>query len=129
MKVCLEIVQPSNFQYLIFCPGCKCGHGLRVGQPSGPNWSFNGDLENPSFHPSLLIKGVELPKRDPITHDLPRGADGKFLLGPDGRILGCKDTVCHSFITNGHIQFLSDCTHELRGKTVPLPVFPIGGES
>ncbi len=28
---------------------------------------------------------------------------------------------CHSFITDGKIQFLSDCTHELKGQTVDLP--------
>ena len=28
---------------------------------------------------------------------------------------------CHSFITDGKIEFLSDCTHELAGKTVDLP--------
>jgi hypothetical protein len=28
---------------------------------------------------------------------------------------------CHSFIRNGQIQFLSDCHHELAGKTVDLP--------
>ena len=30
------------------------------------------------------------------------------------------DHVCHSFITDGKIQFLSDCTHELAGQTVEL---------
>jgi len=29
--------------------------------------------------------------------------------------------MCHSFIRNGMIQFLSDCWHELRGQTVELP--------
>lgn len=28
--------------------------------------------------------------------------------------------VCHSFITDGKIQFLSDCTHHLAGQTVDL---------
>lgn len=31
-----------------------------------------------------------------------------------------KYTVCHSFIKNGKIQFLNDCTHELKGQTVEL---------
>ena len=31
------------------------------------------------------------------------------------------DEICHSFITDGKIQFLSDCTHDLAGKTVELP--------
>jgi hypothetical protein len=28
---------------------------------------------------------------------------------------------CHSFIKDGHIQFLGDCWHELRGQTVEIP--------
>jgi hypothetical protein len=30
-------------------------------------------------------------------------------------------TMCHSYIKNGHIQYLSDCTHALAGKTIELP--------
>lgn len=28
---------------------------------------------------------------------------------------------CHSFIRDGKIEYLSDCTHELAGKTIELP--------
>ena len=28
--------------------------------------------------------------------------------------------VCHTFINDGNVNFLSDCTHELAGQTVPL---------
>ncbi len=35
-----------------------------------------------------------------------------------------KNIVCHSFVTEGSIQFLNDCTHELRGKTVKLSDLP-----
>lgn len=28
---------------------------------------------------------------------------------------------CHSFITDGQIQFLSDCFHELKNQTVEIP--------
>jgi len=31
-----------------------------------------------------------------------------------------KGHVCHSFIKDGMIQFLSDCDHSLAGKTVKL---------
>ena len=31
------------------------------------------------------------------------------------------DKICHSFIRNGKIQFLSDCWHHLAGQTVELP--------
>ena len=29
--------------------------------------------------------------------------------------------ICHSFVDNGYIRFLNDCTHELAGKTVEIP--------
>jgi len=29
--------------------------------------------------------------------------------------------LCHSFITNGYIRFLNDCTHELAGETIEIP--------
>lgn len=28
---------------------------------------------------------------------------------------------CHSFVTNGRIQFLPDCRHQLAGQTVDIP--------
>lgn len=28
--------------------------------------------------------------------------------------------VCHSFIKDGQIQYLDDCTHRLKNQTVPL---------
>jgi hypothetical protein len=34
----------------------------------------------------------------------------------------CKSHItCHSFIVDGKIQFLSDCTHKLAGQTVDIP--------
>lgn len=30
------------------------------------------------------------------------------------------DCMCHSFVTDGMIRFLGDCTHENKNKTVPL---------
>ena len=32
--------------------------------------------------------------------------------------------VCHSFVTDGRIRFLGDCTHALKGQTVPIPEWP-----
>lgn len=56
-------------------------------------WHFNDNLDNPTITPSILSKS-----RDEN--------------GP---------TVCHSFITDGKIKFLDDCTHSLKGQTVELP--------
>lgn len=62
-------------------------------------WGFNGDLERPTFTPSILSRWKE----------------------PQGEGLPPKQHVCHSFVTDGRIQFLSDCTHALAGQTVELP--------
>lgn len=32
--------------------------------------------------------------------------------------------TCHSFVTEGQIQFLQDCTHKLAGQTLDLPFWP-----
>lgn len=80
-------VTGGTFKWMVFCPACKCGHGL------DSRWTFNGNYDKPTFSPSLLIQGH---------------------LGSD------KYGTCHSFIRDGMIQFCSDSTHELSGKTVPL---------
>jgi hypothetical protein len=39
-----------------------------------------------------------------------------------GNHLGAKS--CHSFVTDGQIRFLDDCSHALRNQTLPLPEMP-----
>jgi hypothetical protein len=53
-----KVEQPAQFQFMVHCPACGCGHGLRVGQADEPNWTFNGDMEKPSFNPSLSVSGA-----------------------------------------------------------------------
>lgn len=36
-------------------------------------------------------------------------------------LVSWPSNICHSYITDGKIQFLGDCTHSLAGKTVDLP--------
>lgn len=115
--------------YMIMCPACKYGHLFNTvpgdnGVPGGrkPTWTFvNNDVEKPTFVASMLVKSVAMPEVDPATGDYPKGPDGKYLLDAKGRIAGTRDTVCHSHVKNGKIQFLGDCTHELKGQTVDLP--------
>jgi hypothetical protein len=86
------------------CPGCKCDHGVWTeqwvkdnnpdGSPIyGPIWEFNGDMNKPTFKPSILVQSSYADKHE----------------------------VCHSFVTDGKIQYLGDCTHELAGQTVEIP--------
>jgi hypothetical protein len=36
------------------------------------------------------------------------------------------DRHCHLFITEGKLQFLTDCNHVLAGKIVDIPEWPYG---
>ncbi len=40
-----------------------------------------------------------------------------------GAAAGTGSVRFHSFVVDGHIQFLGDCTHELAGQTVDIPDF------
>jgi len=97
----IEIVGPQKGEselwispdYTFFCPGCNCDHGVWTSKKNklGAIWSFNGNMDKPTFSPSLLISSPG------------------------------RNYCCHSFVTDGKIQFLSDCTHKLAGQTVELP--------
>ena len=87
---------------MFWCPGCNRAHRIAHGAGSGPRWSWNGDAERPTFSPSVLV-----------TYE-----------GSDAGIGRAPPAACHSFVTDGRIQFLSDCTHALSGQTVDLPPWP-----
>lgn len=80
--------------YAFHCPGCGYDHAVRV-EPfkTPPTWKWNGSLEKPTITPSIMVNRQ------------------------------APDMLCHSFVTDGEIQFLQDCFHALRGKTVPLPEY------
>ena len=109
---------PSRHPDFVFwCPGCKCGHAVWTTKANsgGAQWSFNGNMDRPTFSPSLLITRPEW--HPPVTPDnLEQWRANPW---PQTQIT----KVCHSFIVDGQIQFLPDCTHELAGKTVPMEAF------
>lgn len=83
---------------LFECPGCDMLHVVYVASGAGANlpvWGWNGSMEHPTFTPSVLVR-------------YPWGEER-------------EERVCHSFVTDGRIQFLGDCTHKLAGQTVDLP--------
>jgi hypothetical protein len=92
-----------------YCPACKTTHGFAVESPfrNGARWSFDGNMEAPTFSPSMNIRVGPYPY-DPAETD-------------HGRI-----EVCHYFLRGGVIEYLGDCTHEMRGQRVPLPDLPLG---
>lgn len=86
------------------CPGCGYAHAINIKEGIGrPVWGFNGNVDFPTFTPSVLVRTG-------------RAVDPTFI--PEE---GDPPEVCHTFVTDGRIQFLGDCTHELAGQTVDLP--------
>jgi hypothetical protein len=58
-------------------------------------WSWNGNLEKPTFRPSILVKA-------------------------NYTSIDRLDDICHSWVTDGRIEFMNDSTHSLSGRTVDL---------
>lgn len=85
-----RVLRRSEGRYFHWCPGCEEMH------PLPDRWTFDGNLEAPTFSPSF-----------------------KHTLGGDGG-------VCHYVLTAGQLHFCDDCTHKLAGQTVPLPALPEG---
>lgn len=92
----------------VWCPACRetevargyqsdgdvaGAHMVPFGGGGAP-WEFNGDLERPTLSPSLKL-----------TYNF---GEGK------------TPYVCHSFVADGMIQYLADCTHTMAGQTVAL---------
>jgi len=87
----------SENRWAFFCPGCNCAHWFWTGENQ---WTWNGSIDKPTVRPSILTKW------------------NTRLFDPEG--INGIDVICHSFITDGKIQFLPDCTHKLAGQTVDL---------
>ena len=97
-----------------FCPGCCEMHQLRVEGASPGCWGFNGDYDRPTFTPSVLVTGLQ-GKNDE------RGRwTGEYVCDEAGKPLPQR---CHSFVTDGVIRFLDDCSHDLRNQTAVLQPF------
>ena len=89
----------SPWGWKFFCPGCKCYHSFETEGNRDHNWQFNGDIEKPTFTPSLKVTMYN-PKR-----------------------------VCHLSVQGGKIKYLSDCYHSLAEQTIEMEdVEPEGGE-
>jgi Family of unknown function (DUF6527) len=96
--------------YSHWCPGCEEMHLIP------DSWTFDGNLESPTFSPSVAISGVQRVfvdgrwngewKRDAAGNPIPY--------------------VCHYILTAGKLNFQGDCTHALVGQAVPLPSLPSG---
>jgi hypothetical protein len=118
MSALSRILRDTTDNGLMFwCPGCNEAHRIQHGAGGGPRWGWNGDVEKPTFTPSVLVSGV----RGLTDDEHAAYMRGEGLPEP-------TPFACHSFVTDGQIQFLSDCSHAMAGQTVSLPDFPRGEE-
>lgn len=103
--------------FMFFCPACQCGHGIWTKKRNGlgAQWTFNGNMDAPSFQPSLKI--TEMMWTPPVT---PENLE-EWKVKPWEQKQVQK--ICHLFVTDGRLQYCGDCTHELAGKTVAMVPF------
>lgn len=85
----------TNTELTFYCLACKEYHNLNT------TWNFNGNFDKPTIRPSLLIT---LKWWNEITNKYDKEVQR-----------------CHSYITDGKIEYLSDCKHDMKGMTVELP--------
>lgn len=93
----MKVQFASDGRLIYDCPGCKCSHGVVTKfKPYGhvSAWFWNESYDKPTINPSVLVKW-------------------DF----DGNI---PNKICHHYVENGQLKFLSDCTHELAGQTVDM---------
>ncbi len=80
-----------------WCPGCDDLHQV------DDKWTISGTDEAPTIRASVLVT---------------------LVFSDYAHSRGIADIRCHSFVTDGQIAFLADCTHAMAGQTVPLAELP-----
>jgi len=94
--------------YTFYCSGCSLNHNI------GTGWTFNYNLDCPSFTPSVLVRSGHYNE----------GHRGNcwctFYKEHPEREVGFRCYRCHSYITEGKIHYLSDCSHALAGTIVEM---------
>lgn len=137
-----------------WCPGCDSLHPFRTRSvdPALVTWEWDGNLEAPTFSPSLicyssvhLCEGehtfTECPDDCPeIGHAVLWWVDGTLRQYRAGEDVPAGATEarghasphprnpafgpCHSFLRAGRWEFLSDSAHHLAGQTVDMVPLP-----
>lgn len=115
----------QNGAISFWCPGCNSSHTVRIGDGDGPRWGYNGTPEKPTFTPSVLVRTGHYCNPGQQPGDCACDWQERY---PDEGPWPWPCGICHSFVTDGRIQFLGDCTHALAGQTVELPEWPEGDE-
>lgn len=89
----LRLILDGTLQF--DCPACGFPHHVWVDPRRQPCWTWNGDMDRPTFHPSIRVQW---------------SWSERF-----------EERCCHFFVRDGRIEYCSDSTHALAGQTVPMP--------
>lgn len=88
-----------------WCPACEEVHVFKIAGV-GSSWTFDGNYDAPTLHPSMLISS---------------NWDGKSMQRfPNGEVR----TLCHYFLQGGKLVYCSDSPHKLSGQSTDLPDWP-----
>lgn len=90
MKVFVRQTTTGKTVYWLWCPACDDAVMI------DDTWIWNGDVERPTFTPSVLTRFT----------------------------MQGRERVCHSFVVDGVWQYLGDCTHDRAGQHVPMVDLP-----
>lgn len=103
---------------VFLCPGCKKNHELPIKGIGTVTWTWDGNIEAPTLSPSILTRYNKMTEKGESDYNswYTNGCKSE-----DAQAFDSVEVVCHSFLKAGKLEFLSDCTHELKGQTVSLP--------
>ncbi|SRR5258708_769494 len=101
------ILRRATGRYFHWCPACEEMHQLP------DSWTFNGDVNKPTFSPSFKHSGLR-------TVNIDGRWTGEWVRDVAGKPV---DGTCHYIITDGKIQFCSDSWHK-RSDIVAMPPIP-----
>ncbi len=106
----MKIYKQTDTQCLFWCPGCDEAHSI-----DNTRWQVSGTEDRPTISPSVLATCGHLdPKYDG------NGCWCTYNEEHPDNPSKYKCYRCHSFVRDGQIEFLTDCSHALAGKTVPM---------
>lgn len=111
----MKVRRNSSGTWLYLCP-CGDIHALDA------KWTFNGDTEKPTFSPSVLVRSGHY-----APHAGPDDCWCTYKPEP-GETVPFTCYLCHSFVRDGMVEFLGDCTHGLKGQTAAIPDWPYDKE-
>lgn len=112
----LRVIEDERLGF--WCPGCREMHVISVAEG---RWKFDGNYEAPTFTPSVLVQGG---------HFAPGWTEGdgcwcKWNQENPDEAVRFVCARCHSHVRGGMIEFLGDCSHELKGQSVKMEAEPL----